>query len=274
MRNHQSLFYVIVCLLSVLAVPSLTMATLVADDDTTNYGNAWSGDGGTGFGTWTLSGNTFYSQSTGNGDGDSNSDGDIDLTGDMNGGSPTRSWGLYANNQTTSAVRPFDAAMNVGEIFSISMDNGWLDNDAGVGIALQNSNGDNLFEFFFRGGMGPNYEVNDSSGINATMVPFTDEGMELEFTLTSSNTYSFNISPLNGTSSTVTGSLFSPAAGQLVSQVRLFAYDGSDFTSTTGSHNHYFNSMSIAVPEPSAFLLLGVLCAVMGRSRSRLLQTV
>ncbi|MCB9283531.1 MAG: lamin tail domain-containing protein [Lewinellaceae bacterium] len=181
-------------------------------------------------GTPTYSG-VFIGSSTGNGDGDFNGDGDIGT-----------SWGFYANTSNTAeATRPFSNPLSVGQTFSIQMDNGWIDNGGTVGFGLQNNIGQNVWEFYFTGG-GSSYTINEGSGPVATLVGFTDEGLVLDFLLTSSTTYQLTLTELiNGNTHTYTGSLMSPGGGSTIDRVRLFNYNAGN----GGTQDAFFNSMQI-----------------------------
>ncbi|MEZ4762494.1 MAG: hypothetical protein R3C26_04595 [Calditrichia bacterium] len=146
-----------------------------ADDASDSvYDSGWNNtsNGGTGFGAWVLSttgaAGHFRDSSTNNGFGDGNSDGDINTSG--------RAWGMYANSGGLSeAIRPFSTALVAGQKFSISMDNGDVQSGSNqtVGFGLQNSSGENLFEFYFRGGA-IYYDFNDLDGQRSS-VTYTDE---------------------------------------------------------------------------------------------------
>ncbi len=214
-----------------------------ADDASdTVYNTDWiTGDnGGDGFGAWILatSGNAghFSESSTNNGFGDGNGDGDINTDG--------RAWGLYANSGGLSeAIRLFSTALVSGQRFTISMDNGDVQSGSNqtVGFGLQNSSGENLFEFYFRGGANY-YDFNDLDGQKETTVSYTDEGVVLNFTLTSSNQYLLTVEKLEDSSIEVfEGTLKNPAGGQSINQIRLFnANAGPD-----PFRNLYFNSLSV-----------------------------
>jgi hypothetical protein len=186
----------------------------------------------------TNSGNAglFNGDSRTNGDGDSNNDGDINTGGEA--------WGFYANNSNLSeAIRPFANPLAVGQTFSINMDNGWIDGGT-VGLGLRNSSNNNVWEFFFAGGQSF-YQINASGGVSNTTVGFTDEGLRLDFLLTSSTTWKLTLTQLsNGNVTIYTGTLMNPAGGSTIDRVRLFNFNaGPD-----GQRNAFFNSMQICDP--------------------------
>ncbi|MBL7794813.1 MAG: T9SS type A sorting domain-containing protein [Saprospiraceae bacterium] len=207
------------------------------------YDNGWTSgdDDGDGFGAWTLSNsgpNTgyFVFTSTSNGDGNNNGDNDIDTGG--------RAWGMYANSGNVSnAVRPFDTPLTPGSTFAIDMDNGWIESGGTVGFGLRDALGNNRMEFYFRAGQA-NYKVNDNAGETDTGLGFTDEGLNIEFTLLTATTYELVVTRLTGGSYTHNGTLMNPGGGQPIAQVRLFnANAGFD-----SPRNAYFNSMEVCVP--------------------------
>ncbi|MFZ2898274.1 MAG: LamG-like jellyroll fold domain-containing protein, partial [Saprospiraceae bacterium] len=176
----------------------------------------------------------FNGNSATNGDGDGNSDGDINTGGEA--------WGFYANSSNLSeAIRPFSSPLSVGQTFTIYMDNGWINNGGTVGLGLRNSSNNNVWEFFFVGGQAK-YQINASGGVSNTSVDFTDEGLRLDFLLTSSTTWKLTLTQLaNGNVTTYTGTLMNPAGGSTIDRVRLFNFNaGPD-----GQRNAFFNSMQI-----------------------------
>lgn len=206
------------------------------------YADGWqTGDnGGTGMNGWTLSATgsagVFTGSSTGNGNGDNNGNGDINTGG--------TAWGMWANSGGQSnAVRDFAINWPAGTVFSLKMDNGFINSGGSVGFGLQNASSENLLEFYFAGGSS-NYTYNDATGAHASSVGFTDEGLQLQITLTSSTAYQLVVTPLDGASSTYSGNLKNPAGGQSVSRLRLFnANAGSGST-----NDAFFNSPGVCFP--------------------------
>jgi phosphatidylinositol-3-phosphatase len=216
---------------------------------------------GWGAGGWQLSttgtngtGGLFIGSSTVNGGGDPDSTGDIDTD--------HQAWGLYANAGALSqAIRPFNGLMAVGQTFKIAMDNGYLNSatqnggtiGAGsVGFGLQDAGGTNRFEFYFTGG-DSQYRIYDaSSASNATGISFTDQGLDLAFTLTGVNTYSVTVNAADsdgpsGLPLTFTGTL-TGTAGTSIDQVRLFNYSAGNGQ----TYDAYFNSISIGAKADNA----------------------
>jgi hypothetical protein len=216
---------------------------------------------GWGAGGWQLAttgtngtGGLFIGSSTSNGGGDPDSTGDIDTS--------HQAWGLYANSGALSqAIRPFNGLMAVGQTFEIAMDNGYLNSAAqnggsigagSVGFGLQDAGGTNRFEFYFTGG-DSQYRIHDATSTsNATGISFTDQGLDLAFTLTGTNTYSVTVTAADsdgpsGLPATFTGTL-TGTPGTSISQVRLF-----NFSAGVGqTYDAYFNSISIGAKADNA----------------------
>ncbi|MFN4243676.1 MAG: hypothetical protein ACK4PI_10620 [Tepidisphaerales bacterium] len=244
---------------AVLMSASLASAASVAFDFASNYVSPnppWTNgsNGGFGFGAWQLtpSSNTgnagfFLGNSAGNGSAPS---GDINSAG--------VAFGLYANSgQTASAVRPFTGGpLAIGQIFSMSMDNGFIDNNGVVGFGLQTAGGTNVFEFYFRGGTS-NYIMNIGGTEVTTPIPFTDDGLAVVFKLLSPTTFSFTVTDLQTTTLYTLGGTFSTPAS--IERLRLF-----NFNAGGGSQRDaYFNFLRITeappppveIPLPAASLM-------------------
>ena len=249
-----------------LALPC-SAATLASDSAADSvYSDGWdNGDnGGSGWGGgWILSGvggfsGHFIGSSTANGDGDGNSDGDIDTSG--------RSWGQFAHTSNTSgAIRPFSGSLTTGQTVEVGFDNGFIQNGGAVGIALQNSSGENLVEFLFVGGSTSGYTVNAGS-YTGTTPGFTDEGMTLAITQTAANAFGLSVNTLNPAASFGgTGTYYSPSGGQEVTQLRLFNFNSAS-SGGQPAFDSFANSIAI-VPEPSIALLgsVGILALLRRR---------
>ncbi len=242
-------------------------------DDSSNYG-AWTGDGGTGFGAWSFNtsgiSTTFMgytsdgNDSTANGDGDSNGDGDVNVS--TFGGTNNSAFGLYSNDGIAEAFRGFDSPLASGDVFRIRMDNGFLENGGAQGIELRDSSG-GVLEFLFRGGQS-NYEIGIGGSFTSASVPFTDEGLDLAFTITGATTFDLTVTPLDssllgGTTTSVTTS--GTHSGGPISGLRLFSFDPTgDGVTKNDDFNLYFNSLSVsAVPEPSSLLCIFTVFSMM-----------
>ncbi len=198
------------------------------------YGDGWaeSDNGGVGFGAW-----TFYTSS-----GDVNQNGRFIASNDaVNIGKPA--WGLYANNGNLSEVkRILTNALAVGQTFAFQMDNGWIQNGGGIGAALQNTAGDTLWEFYFNGGE-TYYVMNGSQ----TDIGWTDGGLDVQFTLTSSTGYTVRITPFGGPTRTNSGVL-QAAADRNITRFRAWNYNAGG-----GSEYDYFiNNLAIVSTQAAA----------------------
>jgi hypothetical protein len=205
-----------------------------------------SGDnGGFGFGGWFLGtsntvsgfGNFVVSNSSLNGSGNS---GNINTEGSV-------AWGLYASNGVLyEADRPLNTSLHIGQTLKLALDTGNVNsasqnggNAGKVGFALR-SGANILFEFYFLGG-GSQYLIHDQNGTAvATGVPFTDAGLLLQLSLTTSG-YSLTIIP-NGSSPVIkTGVLTGSSSPDTIA---FYDLGGG----TNGSNYFYFNSLLITSP--------------------------
>ena len=207
-----------------------------------------------GQGTWTnnqndnTSGLSAWSLSSGGGGGHFAAGSGSTGMSILNGGS--NAWGMYSGGTgggTNFSNATRTVTMNVGNVISFSMDNNSVSSigPGSVGISLQNSSGQNLMEFYFRGGQS-NYEISDNAGSNiSTGVPYTTNGLDITITYVSATTYDISITPRNGSTTTMSGRTFSnPAAGRVPGIIRFFnAGAGSG-----GSFDLYFNSLTISRP--------------------------
>lgn len=224
-------------------------AALIASDNASdaayNDGLDDGDNGGFGFTAWNrfpdsngANSGWFVGSSTGNGDGDGNADSDIDSAGEA--------WGVYANTSNLAdAFRGFSQSLQVGWSFSISMDNGFIDNGGSVGFGLRTAGGANRIEFFFGGGSA-NYSINDSAGVTDSGIGFSDEGLDLVFKLTGADTYKLSVTTLgNGSTTNFTGTL---AGSGAITNVRLFNFNAG----TGGAWDAFFNNLAINTPAPAA----------------------
>jgi 1,4-alpha-glucan branching enzyme len=216
------------------------------------YSGVWSNgsQAGTGFGAWQLSQTTngpsvfFYvnsSTQTDNGAAPGNGSNDINTAG--------VAWGMTAlNGALASATRPFPSPLTNGQSFQIDMDNGFINSGGSVGFALQNSSGNAVWQYYFSGGSNT-YTINAASVSGSALPNFTDVGMHLTFSLTSTNMYSLSVLAYTpggtagqGTTYNYTGTLLNPTGGLAITSVRLFNLNAGGGT----NFNAYFNSMSIS----------------------------
>lgn len=194
------------------------------------YGDGWTDtdNGGFGYGAWSL----YRSVENDNTAGRFRANSD-----QVSIGKPA--WGLYANSGALSeAKRPLTNALAVGQVLNVSYENGYLDNGAGAGVALQNSAGNTLWEFFFNGG-----DTNYSISGGTTDIGWTDAGIEIRFTLTGPTNYTAYITPQGGTMRTLSGNLL-PNANPTITLFRAWNnHAGSDSV-----RDVFFNNLQVTRP--------------------------
>jgi Starch/carbohydrate-binding module (family 53)/Glycosyl hydrolase family 57 len=151
-------------------------------DSALNYTGWTSGtNGGTGFGAWSMvtsgaAGHFLASASN-----------HANLTVNA-----AKGFGLYANSSGwVAARRNLPSAMEVGDVFTLRMDNNWIDSGGRVGVALATAGGVNRMNFYFIGG-GSTYRIDDATDNRDSGTAYTGDGTLLTFTLTSSNSYSLS----------------------------------------------------------------------------------
>lgn len=189
--------------------------------------------------------------------------GDGGQNGEFNGDSATNgggsaagagatAWALYANSGATATARYniSGGALSIGQTLTMDFDNGWVNNatdnspnPAGqVGIRLL-QDGVVGFEFSFTGGTS-NYMFDDGT-VADSGIPFTADGLDVNFTITGSGQYSID----NG--GTFTGTLNNSLAS--INQIEVFNISAGP----GDERNVFFNNLSV-VPEPSSIALLGL----------------
>jgi len=198
------------------------------------YSDGWisTDQGGFGFGSWSL-----YTSST-----NASQNGRFVSSGDgIQIGTPA--WGLYANGGNLSeAKRAMPATLTTGRVIRVRLQNGFINPGSGVGVGLQNISGDTIWQFFFNGG-DTNYNITGST----TDVAWTDNGIEIEFSLSSVSNYMAGITPVGGIKRFVTGSLESRAdmAIQVFRAWNWNAGSGSDY-------DVFFNDLKITTSSQVA----------------------
>jgi hypothetical protein len=204
---------------------SITSAYDIGSDAAYTDGWTAADSGGSGFGAWAL-----YTSST-NG---SENGRFMANAGTVSVGTPA--WGLYANNGNLSeAKRLLASQMAVGETLAVRMDNGFINGGSGVGVALQNLNGDTLWEFFFNGG---DSYYNITGGTND--IGWTTNGIDVEITLAGPTSYFSRITPIGGTTRTNTGN-FNAQADSAVKVFRAW-----NFNAGSGSdYDFFFNRLQL-----------------------------
>ena len=204
-------------------------------------------DGSDGWNGWTLAttsgdvnqnghffGNSINNNGTG---GDSNSDGDI--------GNPA--WGMYANTaQTAFAIYPLPS-LQPGDVFELSIDNGSVQAGGQVGFALV-SGGVTRFEILFPGGAA-SYWINDSLGFQDSGIPFTREGLDVEFALTGVDTYTLTVTRLVDGSVYQSSGTLAGTAGLSINSLRVFNFNAGTGSGADFFFNHLRLSQSVPVDD-------------------------
>ena len=227
-------------------------------------------NGGVGFAPWAGvpgAGGFFMGSSVGNGDGLDNGiigglpgDGDINTFNAVDG--VPQAWGMFSGpGALTEAVRPFALGpLLPGETFSIDFDNGFVAAGGGVGLTLQIAAGPGLpvpattaWEFGFAGGAPTYYIIDGLTGPAGAPipVPFTDEGLNISFTMVGPGAYTATITPRGGAPFVIPASP-TLAAGPIL-QARLFSFSNPGGP----AFDLFANNMSI-VPEPTTLTLVGL----------------
>ncbi len=192
---------------------------VIAQDDANDsaYADDWSsGDnGGTGFGSWTLgvfgTAGHFVYQSR---------------------------WGMWSHetNNLAEALRPFSNPLGVGDTFSVDIKNGWIWEGGGsIGAALRDGSGNTLWQIYFNGG-----QTNYQTSAGQSDIEWTDQGIHIEFTLTSPTSYSVKLTPEAGSTRTVTGSV-----SGTISEFRAWSYSNGTDDNNNPMRDFYFNNLEI-----------------------------
>lgn len=159
-----------------------------------------------------------------------------------------------------------------GQVFSIQMDNGFVDSSTPgqVGFTLLNTLGNNGFQFGLYGGNNIyTFNAFNGSGTGYTTIPYTDAGMTISFLLGQNDNFTLAVNE-NGGSSYAFNSNITGSNNGNISAVQLFSQQAGGGP----SHDLFFNSISVTtVPEPGIGVLLGLGClALVLAVRSRLCQ--
>lgn len=257
--------YILATSLFLLACNSQASLITIATDNANNYGNQWSGNGGSGFDDWHFitdnangsAGGFLANKSTHN---------------DLNhiASNPSdNAWGSYANGNGFNqfeAYRGFagNSLTQSGDTFNVSFEHSGIIQGGSVGFVLRNQNIHNAigdynqqsrFEFGFIGG-GQHYSIFDGQGTIDTGIGYTDAGLNLTFTLLSTDLYQLDI--FNAFDS----SLIQSRNGSLKGSGNIDSV--SLYNRNAETSNAYFNGLSIqtnqsfSVPEPSSYLLITI----------------
>lgn len=214
-----------ICLAGILPARAQTVAH--DDASSTSYDSGWTNGqaSGTGFSNWTLQLPSGASAGVA-----SSSDNDFGEPGHANINTAGRALRLVSNNSSTAAdgLRTFtNGAMQVGQVFTIWMDNGNLTTGGAVGFGLQNNaNANNRFELYFQGGQS-NYFINDSSSSTRNSgVGFTRGGLRVALLLIGTDSYRMNIVRDGAATATfVSTSGLTGTAGSGIDKFRVFNFN-------------------------------------------------
>ena len=239
-----------------LAGPAV--AAMPAFDDASDpvYDNGWSGgdDGGSGWlsGWLGLNAPATYAvtTSTANGDGDSDMDGDIDTGG--------RAWAITVNTLSVPAnvSRQFEPVLSVGQTVTVEIDHDPVPDPGAGGIRLISSIGEQRFALIWLGSNQDYFAL--GADFQAMNVPYTDEGLTIAFHFTGTDSFSVDLTPIGGPTTTVSGML---TAGLDLKTLILNA------SSSGATESWFFNS--IAVPEPGSGASAGVVLVTLLLLRRR-----
>jgi Bacterial Ig-like domain (group 3)/SprB repeat len=235
-------------------------ATLSATTTGNSLTYAWR-KRGSGWGTgngWTINNNgtgvfgTVFGDSSING---GSGAGTVGSSGNINS-SATTAFGLYASSGGSMDVYRAFGSLAVGQTIQVDIDNGYVSSGGpSVGFGIQNASGQNLWEFYFAGG-GSDYTIHSAAGAVDSGIGYTDAGVRITFTLTSSTTYAATIirSPnASPTTFTFTGTLLTPGSGtQVPGQLHFW-----NFNAGSGSpYNFYFNNLYVGGVSGTASVAL------------------
>lgn len=208
-----------------------TADTVVASDNGSDsaYTSGWNSgtNGGIGFGPWTFQGGGQFVGSSSIG----------------------QAWGLETNS-LASAGRSFAAGpLTVGETFALEMSAGSIPVNGGLAAfdLADASNSITILGFGYQQGANGDYYVSDGSGSRRdTGVVYTGAAVNVSFTLTSNTTYSAAITPVAGTTTTLSGVLANTSGDHTIESLDFVAFDNG----TQAQNAAYFNNLSITSPAP------------------------
>ena len=245
-------------------------AATVGTDTAANYGtaNPWvnGSTGGTGFGTWDLSGNNNNGNTLFAGYflGDSTAG-----SGNINTGG--QSFAMYANpnGAFADASRSFGGgALTIGQTFSLQLAVAFRNGDKGFNLL---TSGTQAFNFDVgQSGTGTDgyyYSVGTGAATSTGFTYYSDSVFTLSYTQQLANSGSFTISRTSASGGAVaSNSINVPLTTSGVSGFTLYE---SNTTDGSAQNNLYFNNLQIAVPEPSSVILgaLGLTALAVTRRR-------
>jgi hypothetical protein len=229
----------------------------VAADYATNptYAGGWAAgqNGGFGFGAWSFNGTDPTPAGVYQG---------------MTSSSPIgTAWTLFTHDNHTglaNAGRAINGGLQVGQTFETVINNPTAFHfyrgfdllfTSGPDNSLPGDNAAALRLSVFNYSAS-NWSINDTGSANTGLSSVTTgaAGMKLDLLLTSSTAYSLTLTPLNGaTPYTHSGTLAGP-----ISYVDFRLWDGASSGPNDTANNFGIGYMTISVPEPSTFALIGL----------------
>jgi dockerin type I repeat protein len=278
-RSARSCVRWLTCVSPVLAALALagpSRAGVIASDDASDpaYADGWQGqngaieaetgsdNGGTGFLAWNFDDTTW--------DGDSSPYPQphfIDTEPSASNGLGAPAFALTNANVafegfTTTATRPFAAALKAGDTLSFDVDNPVMQplesgDDVGFIIKLQTSRTPTVnknierFSIYTTHGFNSNQWTIADSRDDDTSTKFSDQsgskGFKFTFKLTGDEAYQLTITPKTGDALSFTGTLKNAGKGELKElQISMFGNGSGDGDQTaSGEREFYFNHLTI-----------------------------
>ena len=186
------------------------------------YSGGWTNgsNGGTGFNGWTL-------------------------LADTNAGhfaSASNGWGLWSHEggNLAEAIRPLSAPLATGQTFRVRMKNGWIWESGGsIGVALRDSGGATLWQLYFNGG-----DTYYNSPTGTTDIGWTDQGLDIAFTVAGAGTYSVEVTPVGGGATR----LYTGPLTNSVTQFRAWSYNNGTSDTNNFHRDYYVNNLAITIP--------------------------
>lgn len=260
-KAQRKFFEKCAAIVVILAIPCFSFAANPASDSAADpvysgLGNFNGLNGGYGFQAWVLSPTTFM-MTNGWYIGSSISNNNVHPIGidtiATNG--QHVSWGGYANSGATStAVRALTGSfLSIGQTIRIDINNGNIDSNQSVGVALQNLSGQNLVQFSIIGYTLPYCHVTDQDGERSiSNSVYTPNGLYLEFTEGSNDTYTARLTPYDGSYAPITfgGTLIAEPGGEGVYQVMLFLDSPAIGGDSGVNWDGFFNNMQVFTQSP------------------------
>jgi alpha-glucosidase len=212
--------------ISLAAIGSVSaQVTTNALDVASNYAT-FTGNQGFGFGAWTINtpgGGKYLSADT------------PPYFGIWNG----------TANSTSTAIRPFNASLTVGQTFSVQLQMNTLDGSINTnGFKLQDANGNTLFSYWHQGGDIADGHYSDAGVANGIATGFAYDYQKLDsfaFVLNSPTNYTFT--------DLTTGASFSGTlSGVPITQVTFFRANGN----ATPSNGQDFKFNTLVITSPSS----------------------